>query len=68
MCAATRVICAILETHQTETGVKVPDVLKQYMPEKYRDEIPFVKPAPIEVEAASKKTKKHKEGMAKAAA
>lgn len=23
MCAATRVICAILETHQTETGVKV---------------------------------------------
>lgn len=23
MCAATRVICAVLETHQTETGVKV---------------------------------------------
>lgn len=23
MCAATRVICAILETHQTETGIKV---------------------------------------------
>jgi len=68
MCATTRVICAILETHQTETGVKVPDVLKLYMPEKYKDEIPFVKAAPIEVEAASKKAKKHKEGMAKAAA
>lgn len=25
MCATTRVICAILETHQTETGVKVSD-------------------------------------------
>lgn len=25
MCATTRVICAILETHQTETGVKVRD-------------------------------------------
>lgn len=23
MCATTRVICAILETHQTETGIKV---------------------------------------------
>lgn len=68
MCAATRVICAILETHQTETGVKVPEVLKKYMPAKYQDEIPFVKPAPIEVEASSKKAKKHKEGMEKASA
>lgn len=53
MCATTRVICAILETHQTETGVKVPEPLKKYMPEKFRDEIPFVKPAPIDVEAAA---------------
>lgn len=67
MCACTRVICAILETHQTETGVKVPEVLKKYMPEKYQDEIPFVKPAPIEVEAATKKGKKQqKDGAAKA--
>jgi hypothetical protein len=28
------------------------------MPEKFRTEIPFVKPAPIEVEAAMKKNKK----------
>lgn len=66
MCATTRVICAILETHQTETGIKVPEVLKKYMPAEYQDEIPFVKPALIELEATSKKAKKHKEGMMKA--
>lgn len=67
MCATTRVICAILETHQTETGVKVPEPLKKYMPEKYRDEIPFVKPAPIDVEAAEK-AKKPGKGKKDAAA
>lgn len=35
------------------------------MPEKYRVEIPFVKPAPIELEAASKKVKKQKDGQKK---
>lgn len=60
MCATTRVICAILETHQTDTGVKVPECLQKYMPEKYKTEIPFVKPAPIDVEAATKKAKKEK--------
>ncbi|XP_037026417.1 serine--tRNA ligase, cytoplasmic [Bradysia coprophila] len=58
MCAATRVICAILETHQTETGIKVPEVLQKYMPDEYQVEIPFVKPAPIDVEATGKKAKK----------
>ncbi|KAK2721491.1 hypothetical protein QYM36_003696, partial [Artemia franciscana] len=33
MCATTRVICAILETYQTETGITVPEALKRYMPE-----------------------------------
>jgi len=32
MCATTRVICALLEVHQTETGIKVPEVLKRYLP------------------------------------
>lgn len=32
MCATTRVICAILEVYQTETGVAIPDILKIYMP------------------------------------
>ncbi|XP_078034919.1 seryl-tRNA synthetase [Augochlora pura] len=60
MCAVTRVICAILEVHQTDTCIKVPKVLAQFMPTEYQDEIPFVKTAPIE-EAEMKKTKKTKE-------
>lgn len=64
MCATTRVICVILENYQTETGVIVPEVLKPFMPPDLQDEIPFVKPAPIE-EAETKKLKKQKEGMKK---
>uniref|UniRef100_A0A2M4A2N6 serine--tRNA ligase n=1 Tax=Anopheles triannulatus TaxID=58253 RepID=A0A2M4A2N6_9DIPT len=62
MCATTRVICAILETHQTETGIKVPEVLQKYMPQKYQREIPFVKPAPIDVEQAAAEAKKAASG------
>lgn len=57
MCASTRVICAILENHQNETGIKIPMALKEYMPEKYRDVIPFVKPAPIDEEHQKAKKK-----------
>lgn len=64
MCAVTRVICAILEVHQTETGIKVPKVLADYMPSKYESEIPFVKPAPID-EIETKKQKKQKENVSK---
>ena len=32
MCAVTRVICAVLETHQTETGIRVPEALKPWIP------------------------------------
>lgn len=64
MCAATRVICAILEVHQTETGITVPPALKPFLPAEYQELIPFVKPAPID-EAESKKQKKQKEGMKK---
>ncbi|XP_065205154.1 serine--tRNA ligase, cytoplasmic [Planococcus citri] len=63
-CAITRVICVILETYQTETGVKVPEILKKYMPAKYKEEIPFVKAAPIDLQE-TKKQKKQKEGMQK---
>lgn len=48
MCATTRVICAILENYQTDTGITVPDVLKPFMPPGYEIEIPFVKPAPVD--------------------
>lgn len=60
MCAVTRVICAILEVHQTDTGIKVPKVLAQFMPMEYENEIPFVKPAPID-ETELKKQKRQKE-------
>ena len=33
MCATTRVICAILENYQTEDGIKVPEALREFMPE-----------------------------------
>merc|ERR1719431_1834005 len=66
MCAVTRVICVLLEMNQTETGIKVPEALKMYMPETYKEEIPFIAPAPID-EAESKKAKKQKEGMKKTA-
>merc|ERR550517_2476457 len=64
MCAVTRVICVLLEMNQTETGITVPEALKVYMPEKYKEEIPFVNKAPID-EAETKKAKKQKEGQKK---
>jgi len=67
MCAVTRVICVLLEMNQTETGIKVPEALKMYMPEKYKEEIPFIAPAPID-EAESKKAKKQKDGIKSKAA
>ena len=33
MCATTRVICALLETHQTEDGVVVPEAIRKFMPQ-----------------------------------
>ncbi|CAD6199707.1 unnamed protein product [Caenorhabditis auriculariae] len=58
MCATTRVICAILENYQTVTGIEVPEVLQQWMPERYRTHIPFVKPAPIDEEKKKSNTEK----------
>lgn len=57
MCATTRVICCLLETHQTEDGVNVPEPLQMYMPPKYKTFIPFVKPAPIDEMAKNTKKK-----------
>lgn len=31
LCATSRAICCILETYQTESGVKVPEVLVPFM-------------------------------------
>jgi len=57
MCATTRVICCLLETHQTEDGVNVPEPLQMYMPPKYKTFIPFVNAAPIDAIQAKKKGK-----------
>ncbi|KAL4226009.1 Serine--tRNA ligase [Mactra antiquata] len=58
MCATTRTICAILENNQVDDGVMVPEVLQKYMPEQYKEKIPFVKPAPIDEEETKKQKKK----------
>ncbi|XP_055327914.1 probable serine--tRNA ligase, cytoplasmic [Paramacrobiotus metropolitanus] len=59
MCATTRVICAILENFQDDNGIVVPEPLRPYMPERYKERIPFVKPAPID-EIAKKQAGKSK--------
>merc|ERR1739838_550277 len=33
LCATTRVICCILENNQTEEGIVVPELLRQFMPD-----------------------------------
>lgn len=45
LCAVTRVICCILENYQTKDGIRVPKVLQEFMPKKYREFIPFVNAA-----------------------
>jgi len=60
MCATTRVICALLETHQEENGVVVPPALRPYMPQEYKEFIPFVRPAPIDEEELKKQNKSKK--------
>ncbi|KAI6187334.1 Seryl-tRNA synthetase [Aphelenchoides besseyi] len=55
MCATTRVICALLENHQEENGIRVPEALKEFMPPKYRELLPFVKPAPIDLKTKAAK-------------
>lgn len=57
MCAVTRVICVLLEVNQTETGIKIPEALSQFMPTQYQNEIPFVKSAPIDVIEGKKQKK-----------
>merc|ERR1711953_1172996 len=60
MCATTRVMSVILETYQEEEGVRVPAPLQPYMPAKWKEFLPFVKEAPIEVEARKAAEKKSK--------
>ena len=63
MCATTRTICAILENYQTEEGITVPEVLRPFMPKRFREFIPFTKPQPTleAIPNAEKKAPKVKE-------
>ncbi|KAL3315196.1 Serine--tRNA ligase, cytoplasmic [Cichlidogyrus casuarinus] len=55
MCATTRAICVILENYQTEDGIEVPEKLRPFMPQQYKEKIPFLKPAPIDEMKKDKK-------------
>lgn len=43
MCPTEKIICAILENHQTKEGIKIPKVLQPYF-DNGRDFIPFETP------------------------
>lgn len=42
LCATERTLCCILENYQTESGLRVPEVLRRYIPGN-PDFIPFAK-------------------------
>lgn len=57
LCATTRYICCILESFQVGDfesggGIVVPEALRDFMPEKYREFLPFVAPPPPDPELA----------------
>ena len=59
LCATERTLCCILENYQTETGVKVPEVLQPYVG---TDFIPYIKDKlPKEEEKNEKKKEEKKE-------
>ena len=62
LCATTRVICCILENNQTDTGIKVPEVLQPYLG---MDFIPFVQEPP-KVKVVKVKEKKKAKTAGKA--
>ena len=45
LCATERALCCVLENYQTEDGVRVPEVLRKYMPGN-PDFIPYTKELP----------------------
>ncbi|ODV63331.1 serine--tRNA ligase SES1 [Ascoidea rubescens DSM 1968] len=61
LCATERALCCILENYQTEDGLKVPEVLRKYIPGE-PEFLPFVKELPknstSQKKAAKAKAKK----------
>jgi len=47
--------------------VLVPEVLRQWMPAKYKEKLPFVKPAPIDLEESVKQKKQQAKSGGKTA-
>ncbi|KAH3900618.1 probable Serine--tRNA ligase, cytoplasmic [Saccharomycodes ludwigii] len=45
LCATERALCCVLENYQTEEGLKIPEVLRKYIPGE-PDFIPYVKELP----------------------
>ncbi|RMD43133.1 hypothetical protein DV735_g2032, partial [Chaetothyriales sp. CBS 134920] len=66
LCATERTLCCIVENYQTEDGIRIPDVLKPYMPPGTPDVIPYTKDLPKD--AAPQKTKKEKPSATTASA
>lgn len=42
MCAVPRMISVLLESNQTAKGIHVPEILRPYMPDKYKEFISYV--------------------------
>ncbi|KFA71376.1 hypothetical protein S40288_08236 [Stachybotrys chartarum IBT 40288] len=59
LCATTRALCCVLENHQTEDGLRVPEPLRKYLPGA-PDFIPFAKELPKETTSQKALPKREK--------
>lgn len=55
LCATQRALCCVLENYQTEDGLKVPEVLRKYIPGE-PEFLPYVKELPKNSTSNKKKT------------
>ncbi|KAL8404082.1 hypothetical protein RB594_009078 [Gaeumannomyces avenae] len=65
--ATSRTMCCLLENYQTETGFKVPEPLRKYLPGA-PDFIPFTRELPKDLAAHAKAVKEAKEASKKGGA
>lgn len=56
LCATERTLCCIMENYQTEEGMRVPEVLRKYIPGN-PEIIPFTKELPKDTTSAKTKGK-----------
>lgn len=57
LCATERALCCILENYQTEEGLRVPQVLRKYIPGE-PELLPYVRELPKNTTSAKQKAKK----------